>query len=158
GFVMPIFNGGSATWNDASDDVGVNVKVGGSWDDIDQTGSFVYNQNWGHWSDSGIYGFWFTLSETTEIQLYSKTSAATLDYTLVFQNVNKQTITSMTPTQGPDITAGFTGGAGFTYPTFNNDPLITYEAVADDLKVYVKPVRSEEHTSELQSRENLVCS
>lgn len=142
GFVMPIFNGGSATWNDVSDDVGVNVKVGGSWVDIDQTGSFVYNQNWGHWSDSGIYGFWFTLSETTEIQLYSKTSAATLDYTLVFQNVNKQTITSMTPTQGPDITAGFTGGAGFTYPTFNNDPAITYEAVADDLKVYVKPVNS----------------
>jgi len=140
GFVMPIFNGGSATWNDVSDDVGVKVKVNGSWIDIDSAGGYVYNQNWGHWSDGGLYGYWFTLSATTEIQLYSKANGVTLDYTLLFQNINTTTITAMTPTQGPEITAGFTGGAGFTYPTFNNDPAITYEAVADDLKVYVKPI------------------
>lgn len=87
GFVMPKFNGGSATWND------------------------VYN-------------------------------GVTIEYQLVFQNINKTTITAMHPTQGPQITAGFTGGAGFTYPTFNNDPAVTYEAVAEDLKVYVKPVNS----------------
>lgn len=142
GFVMPIFNGGSATWTDVSDDVGVRVKAGGSWVDIDSAGGFVYNQNWGHWNDGGFYGYWFTLSATTEIQLYSKANGVTLDYTLVFQNINETTITAMTPTQGPQITAGFTGGAGFTYPIFNNDPAITYEAVADDLKVYVKPVNS----------------
>jgi beta-glucanase (GH16 family) len=142
GFVMPIFNGGSATWNDVADDVGVNVKVGGSWVDIDSVGSYIYNQNWGHWSDGGVNGYWFTLSATTEIQLFSKANGVTLDYTLVFQNINTTTITAMTPTQGPQITAGFTGGAGFTYPTFNNDAAITYEAVADDLKVYVKPVNS----------------
>ena len=50
----------------------------------------------------------------------------------------------MTPTQGPQITSGFTGGAGFTYPIFNHDPAITYAAVADDLKVYVKPVNSDQ--------------
>ncbi|MBN2981068.1 family 16 glycosylhydrolase [Cohnella algarum] len=142
GFVMPIFNGGSATWADVSDDVGVRVKAGGNWVDIDSAGGFVYNQNWGHWNDGGFYGYWFTLSATTEIQLYSKANGVTLDYTLVFQNLNETTITAMTPTQGPQITAGFTGGAGFTYPIFNNDPAITYEAVADDLKVYVKPVNS----------------
>lgn len=142
GFVMPIFNGGSATWNEVSADIGVNVKVGGNWVDIDSAGGFIYNQNWGHWSDGGLYGYWFTLSATTEIQLYSKANGVTLDYTLVFQNINKTTITAMSPTQGPDITAGFTGGAGFTYPIFNNDSAITYEAVADDLKVYVKPVNS----------------
>ncbi|WP_339205739.1 family 16 glycosylhydrolase [Paenibacillus sp. FSL K6-3182] len=142
GFVMPIFNGGSATWNDVSDDVGVNVKVGGNWVNIDSAAGYVYNQNWGHWSDSGTYGYWFTLSATTEIQLYSKANGTTLNYTLVFQNINKTTITAMTPTQGPQITAGFTGGAGFTYPTFNNNPAIIYEAVADDLKVFVKPVNS----------------
>lgn len=143
GFVMPIFNGGSATWNDVSDDVGVKVKVNGNWVDIDSAGGFIYNQNWGHWSDSGFNGYWFTLSATTEIQLYSKANqGVTLNYTLVFQNITTQTITSMTPTQGPQITAGFTGGAGFTYPTFNNDPSIPYAAVADDLKVYVKPVNS----------------
>lgn len=142
GFVMPIFNGGSATWADVSDDVGVRVKAGGNWVDIDSAGGFVYNQNWGHWNDGGFYGYWFTLSATTEIQLYSKANGVTLDYTLVFQNINETTITAMTPTQGPQITAGFTGGAGFTYPIFNNDPAITYEAVADDLKVYVKPVNS----------------
>lgn len=142
GFVMPIFNGGAATWNDVSADLGVKVKVNGSWVDIDSVSGYVYNQNWGHWSDGGANGYWFTLSATTEIQLYSKANGVTLDYTLVFQNLNKTTITAMTPTQGPQITAGFTGGAGFTYPVFNNDPAITYEAVADDLKVYVKPVNS----------------
>lgn len=142
GFVMPVFNGGSATWNDVSDDVGVKVKVGGNWVDIDSVGGYVYNQNWGHWNDGGMNGYWFTLSATTEIQLYSKANGITLNYTLIFQNINKTTITSMTPTQGPQITAGFTGGAGFTYPVFNNDSAITYEAVADDLKVYVKPVSS----------------
>ncbi|OME87478.1 glucan endo-1,3-beta-D-glucosidase [Paenibacillus sp. FSL A5-0031] len=142
GFVMPIFNGGSATWNDVSDDVGVKVKVGGNWVNIDSASGYVYNQNWGHWNDSGTYGYWFTLSATTEIQLYSKANGTTLNYTLVFQNINKTTITAMTPTQGPQITAGFTGGAGFTYPTFNNNPAIIYEAVADDLKVFVKPVNS----------------
>ncbi|MCI1773126.1 MAG: family 16 glycosylhydrolase [Paenibacillus lautus] len=142
GFVMPIFNGGAATWNDVAQDVGVKVKVGGSWVDIDSVSSFIYNQNWGHWSDGGFTGYWFTLSATTEIQLYSKANGVTLDYRLVFQNINKTTITAMTPTQGPQITASFTGGAGFTYPTFNNDPAVTYAAVADDLKVYVKPVNS----------------
>jgi beta-glucanase (GH16 family) len=143
GFVMPIFNGGAATWNDVSADVGVKVKVGGNWVDIDSVSGFVYNQNWGHWSDGGANGYWFTLSQTTEIQLHSKAnSGVTLGYTLQFQNVNTTTITSMTPTQGPQLTAGFTGGAGFTYPVFNNDPGIIYQAVADDLKVYVKPVNS----------------
>lgn len=142
GFVMPIFNGGSATWNEVSADIGVNVKVGSNWVDIDSAGGFIYNQNWGHWSDGGLYGYWFTLSATTEMQLYSKANGVTLDYTLVFQNINKTTITAMSPTQGPDITAGFTGGAGFTYPIFNNDSAIIYEAVADDLKVYVKPLNS----------------
>lgn len=142
GFVMPIFNGGSATWNDVSNDVGVNVKVGGNWVNIDSASGYVYNQNWGHWNDSGTYGYWFTLSATTEIQLYSKANGTTLNYTLVFQNINKTTITAMTPTQGPQITAGFTGGAGFTYPTFNNNPAIIYEAITDDLKVFVKPVNS----------------
>ncbi|MHA0856998.1 family 16 glycosylhydrolase [Paenibacillus sp. CMAA1364] len=142
GFVMPVFNGDSATWNDVSDDVGVNVKVDGNWVDIDSAAGYSYNQNWGHWSDSGKNGYWFTLSLTTEIQLFSKANGVTLNYTLVFQNINKTNITAMTPTQGPQITAGFTGSAGFTYPTFNNDPAVTYEAVADDLKVYVKPVSS----------------
>ncbi|MEF2966568.1 glycoside hydrolase family 16 protein [Paenibacillus sp. M1] len=140
GFVMPIFNGGSATWNDVVQDLGVKVKVNGNWVDIDSVGSFVYNQNWGHWSDSGFTGYWFVLSATTEIQLYSKANGIALEYTLVFQNINKTTITAMTPTQGPEITAGITGGAGFTYPVFNNDPAIPFAAVADDLKVYVKPV------------------
>ena len=143
GFVMPVFNGGSATWTDVSGDVGVRVKVGSTWTDIDSAAGFVYNQNWGHWNDSGTYGYWFTLSSTTEIQLYSKANSnVTLGYTLVFQNVNTTTITSMTPTQGPQLTAGYTGGAGFTYPTFNNNAAIPYEAVASDLKVSVKPVAS----------------
>lgn len=41
GFVMPKFNGGSATWNDVYSDVGVNVKVGNNWVDIDQAGGYI---------------------------------------------------------------------------------------------------------------------
>ncbi|MFD1907507.1 hypothetical protein ACFSQ7_31475 [Paenibacillus rhizoplanae] len=105
-----MFNGGSATWSDVSDDVGVKVKVNGNWVDIDSAGGYVYNQNWGHWSDGGKNGYWFTLSATTEIQLYSKANnAVTLNYTLAFQNLNTTTISAMAPTQGPQITAGFYG-------------------------------------------------
>ncbi len=142
GFVMPVFNGGAATWNDVSDDVGVRIRAGGNWVDIDSAAGYTYNQNWGHWADGGLNGYWFILSATTEVQLYSKANGVTLNYTLLFQNINKTTITALTPTQGPQLTAAFTGGAGFTYPVFNNDPAIPYAAVADDLKVYVKPVNS----------------
>ncbi|WP_313134476.1 family 16 glycosylhydrolase [Anaerocolumna sp.] len=143
GFVMPIFNGGAATWADVASDLTVNVKVNGSWVNIDNT-DFAYNVNWGNWSDGGFNGYWFVVSKTTYLQLASKSTGVTLDYTLVFTDLPKTTITSMTATQGPNITAGVTGGTGFTYPIFNGDAAITYAAVADDLKVYVKPIIASE--------------
>lgn len=51
-------------------------------------------------------------------------------------------VTAMTPTQGPEIQAGYTGGSGFTHPVYNHNPAIRYEDVADDLKLSVKPVSS----------------
>ncbi|BCJ94302.1 hypothetical protein acsn021_18710 [Anaerocolumna cellulosilytica] len=144
GFVMPVFNGGNATWEEVASDLTVRVKINGNWMDIDSSGIFTYNKNWGHWSDSGFYGYWFTVSQTTYIQLASKSRGVTLDYTLEFTNIHKTTITSMTATQGPQITAGVTGGAGFTYPVFNGDTSIPYSAVAEDIKVYVKPVNNSE--------------
>lgn len=144
GFVMPKFNGGESSWEDVASDLSVKVKVNGTYTDIDSVGSFVYNQNWGHWNDSGFTGYWFKVSETTYLQLYSKSTGVSLDYTLEFTNINKTTITSMTATQGPELTAGPTGSVGFTYPTFNGDSSIVYDAVAEDLKVYVKTVNSTE--------------
>ena len=137
GFVMPVFNNGSASWEDVSDDLIVYVNVNGQWTDIDQVGSFVYNSNWGHWHDSGFTGYWFVLSNTTEIRLASKANpSVSIDYTLVFNKLNAVTINSMTATQGPELTAGVTGGSGFTYPVFNGDSSIAYSQVADDLTVY----------------------
>lgn len=144
GFVMPVFNGGESSWQDVSGDLAVKVKVDGVYTDIDNVSSFVYNQNWGHWNDSGFTGYWFKVSQTTELQLYSKSTGVTLDYTLEFTNVEKTVITSMTATDGPMLTAGPTGSVGFTYPTFNGDSSIIYDAVAEDLKVYVKTVDSSE--------------
>lgn len=144
GFVMPIFNGGESSWQDVSGDLAVRVKVDGTYTDIDNVSSFVYNQNWGHWNDSGFTGYWFKVSQTTELQLYSKATGVSLDYTLEFTNVEKTTITSMTATQGPELTAGPTGSIGFTYPTFNGDSSVIYDAVAEDLKVYVKTLDSSE--------------
>ncbi len=138
GFVMPIFNGGAATFNDVADDLAVNVKVNGAWVDIDSVASFIYNSNWGHWNDAGFTGYWFVVSETTYIQLASKSNpSVALEYTLEFTKLASATITSMTPTQGPELTAGVTGGSGFTYPTFNGDSSIVYSQIADDLAVYV---------------------
>lgn len=138
GFVMPIFNGGAATYADVAGDLAVKVKVNGNWVNIDDNTGFTYNVNWGNWTDSGFNGYWFTVSQTTYIRLASKTSGVTLDYTLEFTNIGKATITSMTATQGPTITAGVTGGAGFTYPVFNGNTSLPYAAVAEDLIVYVK--------------------
>ncbi len=144
GFVMPKFNGGESSWEDVSADLSVRVKVNDTYTDIDSVSSFVYNQNWGHWHDGGVSGYWFKVSETTYLQLYSKSTGASLDYTLDFTKLNKTTITSMTATDGPVLTAGPTGSIGFTYPTFNGDTNLKYEAVASDLKVFVKPVNSSE--------------
>lgn len=138
GFVMPIFNGGAATFSDVADDLVVNVKVNGQWLDIDAVDKYIYNSNWGHWNDGGFTGYWFVLSETTEIQLASRSNpGVTLEYTLQFTKLASTTITSMTATQGPELTAGVTGGSGFTYPTFNGDPSIVYSQVAADLALYV---------------------
>lgn len=93
GFVMPKFNGGESSWEDVASDLSVKVKVNGTYTDIDSVGSFVYNQNWGHWNDSGFTGYWFKVSETTYLQLYSKSTGVSLDYTLEFTNINKTTIT-----------------------------------------------------------------
>lgn len=144
GFVMPIFNGGASTWQDVAGDLAVKVKVDGAYVDIDSVSSFVYNQNWGHFNDNGFVGYWFKVSQTTYLQLYSKTTGVTLDYTLEFIGQNKTNITSMTATDGPVLTAGPTGSIGFTYPTFNGDSSILYDAVKEDLKVYVKTVNSSE--------------
>lgn len=141
GFVMPKFNGGAASYQDVAADLSVEVLSGGNWISIDNSG-FVYNVTWGNWSDGGFYGYWFKVSQTTNIRLKSKGTGVTLPYTLQFNNVPKTTITSMAFTQGPNITAGYTGGAGFTYPIFNGNSSIPYAAVAEDLKVYVKPLNS----------------
>ncbi|EKQ50207.1 MULTISPECIES: family 16 glycosylhydrolase [unclassified Clostridium] len=138
GFVMPVFNNGASTWADVSSDLQVSVKVNGNWINIDNVSSFVYNSNWGNWSDGGFNGYWFKVSQTTEIRLSSKSNSNVfLDYTLEFTKLSESVITSMKATQGPNITAGVTGGAGFTYPTFNNDSSIKYEQVAKDLKLYI---------------------
>lgn len=138
GFVMPIFNGGELSWEEVANDIVLNVKVDDKWVDIGEIDSFSYNYNWGIWSDGGVNGYWFNISETTTIQLVSKSNpSVTLDYTLEFTNLEKQLIASMSATQGPEITAGVTGGAGFTYPTFNGDSSIIYDQVKDDLDVYI---------------------
>lgn len=138
GFVMPIFNDGNMSWGEAANDIQLNVKVGEEWVDIGEIDSFSYNYNWGIWSDAGFNGYWFNVSETTELQLASKSNPnVTLEYTLEFVNLEKLVITSMAATQETEIIAGVTGGAGFTYPVFNGDSSIIFDQVKDDLDVYV---------------------
>ncbi|MDR2889311.1 MAG: hypothetical protein LBV33_05665, partial [Lachnospiraceae bacterium] len=138
GFVAPIFNDGANTWDEVVDDLQINVKVNGVWTDIDSLTQFVYNVNWGNWSDGGFNGYWFDLTQSTELQLVSRANPqVALEYTMNFTNLSTTNITAMTATQGPEIIAGVTGGAGFTYPSFNGDPAITYAQIADDLKMLI---------------------
>src|SRR5207302_9178292 len=53
-----------------------------------------------------------------------------------------------------DELAGVSGGKAF-YPRTNAEMDDIFEQIADKRPCH--PIRSEEHTSELQSRENLVC-
>ena len=138
---MPKFNGGSATWNDVYNDVGVNVKWAATGLISTRQAVISITKTGG----TGVMVASMAIGSPSPQQPRfncTKANGVKLEYQLVFQNINKTTITAMNATQGPQITASFTGGAGFTYPTFNNDPAVTYEAVADDLKVYVKPVNS----------------
>ena len=149
GFVMPIFNNGESTWQDVSADLRVRVKIDGTYQDIDgsDAGGFVYNQNWGHWHDGDLSGYWFKVSQTTDLQLYSVSTGVSLDYRLVFTKVERQNISTMDYTDGPELVSGPTGTVGFTYPTFNGNPNVIYAAVADDLRFYVKPVNSSDWVS-----------
>ncbi len=58
----------------------------------------------------------------------------------------KLTVKSMTPTQGPELSADATGGSGFTFPVFNGDESIKYDQVADDIRLFVKTDSSPEWT------------
>src|SRR5690606_41528885 len=42
-------------------------------------------------------------------------------------------------------------------PKANVGPLVVPDALSDEQVLFLSDIRSEEHTSELQSRENLVC-
>lgn len=138
GFVMPVFNDGAAKYADVSNDLILEVFVSNEWKDIGTQSEYVYNKNWGIWSDSGFLGYWFTLSKTTKFRISSKANDVHLEYTLNFTKLNTTKITSMQATQGPELTADSTGGVGFTYPTFNQDSSVTYDQISDDLDIYVK--------------------
>src|SRR5690606_40264423 len=96
-------------------------------------------------------------------------SPALLPYTTLFRSVQRYIGDCLAGTTGPrgkdfnmrwvasmvaDVNRIMMRGGVFMYPADNKDPSkpgrlrLMYEAA---------PMRSEEHTSELQSRENLVC-
>ena len=43
GFVMPIFNGGAATFTDVADDLLVSIQVNGAWQDIDTVSILLHH-------------------------------------------------------------------------------------------------------------------
>lgn len=140
GFQMPIFNGGENTWGQVASDLGVNVKVNGSWVDIDSVNEFVYNSNWGHWSDSGFNGYWFKLTESTDVQLYSKSNPTiTLDYNLILNKPNMSNVSALEAADGDTISANRTGTGFIAFPKAIADGN-SYSTDAESLVVYVKSV------------------
>jgi len=142
GFRMPVFNGGLNTWGEVAADLSVKVKENGAWVDIDSVDRFVYNSNWGHWSDSGFNGYWFKVSETTQLQLYSKSNPeVTLDYTLVLNKADAASITTLEPVAGTTISANRTGSGFIAFPNGIAGGG-SYPTDAESLVVYVKSVNA----------------
>lgn len=140
GFRMPTFNGGAAAWGDVASDLGVNVKVNGAWKDIDSVSKYVYNSNWGHWSDGGANGFWFKVSESTYLQLYSKSNPnVTLEYNLILNTTDTSAVTALAPAAETTISANRTGTGFIAFPNAIAGGA-SYPSGADNLVAYVKGV------------------
>lgn len=140
GFRMPFFNGGAATWGDVASDLGVNVKVDGAWKDIDSVSKYVYNSNWGHWSDGGANGFWFKVSQSTYLQLYSKSNpSVTLEYNLILNTTDTSAVTALSPAAETTISANRTGTGFIAFPNAIAGGA-SYPTGADNLVAYVKGV------------------
>ena len=138
GFRMPKFNGGADTWGDVAADLGVNVKVDGVWKDIDTVSKYVYNSNWGHWSEGGSSGYWFKVTESTYLQLYSKSNpSVTLDYNLILNTTDTSAVTALAPV-GETTISGSRNGSGFI--AFPNAIAQggSYPTSADNIVAYVK--------------------
>lgn len=139
GFRMPVFNGGANVWGDVAADLGVNVKVNGTWQDIDSVEGYVYNSNWGHWSDSGFNGFWFKVTESTYLQLYSKANpSVTLEYNLILNTTDIMAVTALSATAGTTVSANRTGSGFIAFPNAIANGA-SYPTGADNLVAYVKP-------------------
>lgn len=140
GFRMPKFNGGNATWNDVATDLGVNVKVDGEWTDIDSVDRYVYNSNWGHWSDGGANGYWFKVTESTYLQLYAKSNPnITLEYNLILNKADLSAVTGLIPVAESTISANRTGSGFIAFPNAVANGG-NYPTSADNLVAYVKSV------------------
>ena len=138
GFRMPKFNGGANTWADVVADLGVNVKVDGEWKDIDSVDRFVYNSNWGHWSDSGFNGYWFKVTESTYLQLFSKSNpGVALEYNLILNTTDTSAVTALSATAGTTISANRTGSGFIAFPNAIAGGG-SYPTGADNLVAYVK--------------------
>ena len=138
GFRMPIFNGGANTWSEVSADLGVNIKVDEEWRDIDSVSQYIYNRNWGHWSDSGFYGFWFRLTEILSVQLYSKSNpAVTLEYELILHRASPAEVTALTPFSVTTVSANRTGTGFINFPKAMAGGT-GYDTGADNLVAFVK--------------------
>ena len=128
GFTFPIFNGGSATFEQVGGDLAVFVQQGSNWVGIDgNAGSgWVYDQNWGHFWEGGG-GFWFRVEETTKVRLQSKANNGVyLDYTINY-TAPVRTDYKLTPREGTQYSAGDDGAIGVPLPHIDGSPAIQKE-------------------------------
>lgn len=138
GFRMPVFNGGANSWGEVAADLGVNVKVDGAWVDIDSVSKYVYNSNWGHWSDSGFNGYWFMVTESTYLQLFSKSNpSVTLEYNLILNTADTSAVTALSATAGTTISANRTGSGFIAFPNAIANGG-SFPTSAENLVAYVK--------------------
>lgn len=140
GFVMPVFNGGSASFSDVSGDLGIDVLVDGEWMDIDAYDGLIYNSSWGHWYDAGFTGLWFRISETQHIRMYAKSNPSVhLDYNLTVNKANANQVTGLANNCSFTISANRSGTGFVNFPNAIT-PLGSIKTSADTFKVLVKPL------------------
>lgn len=149
GTVMPRINGAALTkdsFKQYEGDLELQVKqasgTNGQWKAIKDVEYFVFNDTWAweyqQWSaDAGGWILWMKLTETTEVRFLSKTNNIELKYTFTLNELEKQSLTSISTSES-SIKCDATGTCATHWGqwTFNGGSA-TYDQVKDDITIKV---------------------
>src|SRR5690606_5967760 len=98
-----------------------------TWIDIDNNAAsgWVYDSNFGQFTEGGG-GYWFTVTESINVKLESKTSSANVIYTIIFNEPVRNSYT-LTAYDGTTYSADESGVIGIPLPKIDGSAAIGSE-------------------------------